>query len=242
MLASANLWACRSLRFTPRGIALFSTVPYTGIIMLYCKCPLSQHFLRSLQVQVAKLTLPTSPYYRLPVVACLLFYFLLIICFCFFFIVCKLVCLCVQLINLRQGIAACGTPSALCWSPITEGACVFCWTWLTWPRTISQPYGCVNHARLAVEAWGTRSAWCQVPRPLIWWVIWLVGSIRALLALPCTVSPTKALCVVLFLCRHSWTLMPLIWNILNVWNDYSAVRGPKLLHLWNGLERFGVKM
>ena len=78
----------------------------------YAKFPLSQHFLLSLQVQAAKLTLPTSPYYRLPVVACLLFYFLLIICFLFF--------LCVQLINLRRGIAACGTPSALCWSPITE--------------------------------------------------------------------------------------------------------------------------
>ena len=65
--------------------------------------------------KAAKLTLLPFPCYRLPVVACLLFYFLLIICFFgFFFIACKLVCFFVQFTKLSQGIAACSTPSALC--------------------------------------------------------------------------------------------------------------------------------
>ena len=43
-----------------------------------------------------------------------LFTFGLLFVFCFFFIACKLSCLCVKLINSRRGIAACGSPSALC--------------------------------------------------------------------------------------------------------------------------------
>ena len=42
MLASINLWACRSLRFTPRGVSLFSTVPY-----ILCSLP-SQSALSSI--------------------------------------------------------------------------------------------------------------------------------------------------------------------------------------------------
>ena len=50
MLASINLWACRSLRFTPRGISLFSAVP------------LSRHFLRSLQVSSSKVIITRMEY------------------------------------------------------------------------------------------------------------------------------------------------------------------------------------
>ena len=42
MLASINLWACRPLRFTPRGVSLFSTVPY-----ILCSLP-SQSALSSI--------------------------------------------------------------------------------------------------------------------------------------------------------------------------------------------------
>ena len=106
MLVSTNLWACRSLRFTPHGISLSSTVPMLNSLSV------STFFHRCKFKQQSWPFKPPLIIARLPVVACLLFYFLLIICFLFF--------LCVQWINLRWGIAACGTPSALCWSPITE--------------------------------------------------------------------------------------------------------------------------
>ena len=77
--------------------------------------------------------------------------------------------------RLGRGIAACGTPSALCWSPVREGT----YDILDCVNLATGHYASIN-VRLAIQAWGTPSAWRHVPRPLIRWVIRSEGFIRAL--------------------------------------------------------------
>ena len=56
---------------------------------------------------------------------------------------------------------------------------------LTWPQVMSSS----NNVLLAVQAWGTPSAWRHVPRPPIWWVL----SSRWVLSEPCQYIPCPLL-------------------------------------------------
>ena len=100
-----------------------------------------------------------------------------------------------------QGIAACGTRSALCWSPVREGT----YDILDCVNLATGHYASID-VRLAIQAWGTPSAWRHVPRPLIRWVIRSVGFIRALPVPSLPNSCHQPCCLLRFLSLRALTL------------------------------------
>ena len=106
-----------------------------------------------------------------------------------------------------QEVGACCTPSAWCWSPVREGACVFCWSWLTWRRTI--PAMWMSEPCLPCST-GVRHPLGMVPcAEAIHAVAYPVGGFYLSLAgfsLP-DFTHRHHVCVVLFLCQHAVTLM-----------------------------------
>ena len=85
-----------------------------------------------------------------------------------------------------QGIAACGNPSALCWSPVREGAYWSTLDWLTWPRIPAS----MLTLQYRHEATPRHGAMC--PRPLIYLSCRRVLSPPSLCQyIPRLISPTN---------------------------------------------------
>ena len=104
-------------------------------------------------------------------------------------------------------------------SPVLEprqGGDICFLAWLTWPQVIFSS----NNVLLAVQAWGTPSAWRHVPRPpSIRWVSsgrWVISE--PCQYIPCPLLPTTSSCV--FSARHNINLFVLCVHVYVVVQFY----------------------